>query len=817
MTDQWWTSDPIVSPAPQAAPQAPRAQPRPVAPQIRFADARDALARTLIGEAGNQGDEGMLAVGGVVMNRARQRGLPPEQVVLERNQFEPWGNPETARRLLSISPDSPEYRRAAALADRVLQGEDVTGGASHFYAPKAQAALGRPKPAWDNGTGRAIGDHLFFNLDGPAQADVQMTGNAAPADAWWAADPVATEVVDTFPQEQASQGPIEVEIDQGVANVNGRAMLGDQDLGPWEKYWAGQAKDRADREARLERLENPEYQRALADARAGSENVPDWLRAFGQGQTLGFLDEINASAQGALQGLENATRNVTGRPIEYSAAMAAQAARDSERDAARRFAAERPLTNFGLELAGGLLTPGLKGGGEYISGATGTARLGRAGAVGSGYGLLSGAGHGEGDLIERAPDAAQGALVGAGAGVVGQRATDALFGRAARAASNPSPQRAFSQRGGLLTPGQMAGGGLKTIEEGLTSTPILGDFIRDGQRRAVGSFDTVAINEALSPIGQRISASTAPGRGAIKEADSILSAEYSRILDPLTVAPDEAFTQRLSQITSPANMSGNTRERLNDVVNDVLARFDGPIDGRTWKQIDSELGSLINSAQKGDVANRPLAGALRDVRQAFNEVLERTDPEAAAAKANADAAYANFERVRKAASNPTTARNEGLFSPANLNSVLARTEGRAYAQGEARLQDLTDEAVDAIGATLPDSGTPLRSALQVALPGAAGATVLGQGWVPILYGAVSALGALGYGQTGQRLLNAAYRSTSPGSMSSALGELSRLAQRDPALLPYYEELSRLALGGLLSPERNSQPAPQGLLSPTPVP
>lgn len=126
MTDQWWTSDPVVTPAPQAAPARPqpaRQQQRQPAPQIRFADARDALARTLIGEAGNQGDEGMLAVGGVVMNRARSRGLTPEQVVLERNQFEPWGNPETSRRLLSISPDSPEYRRAAALADRVLQGK----------------------------------------------------------------------------------------------------------------------------------------------------------------------------------------------------------------------------------------------------------------------------------------------------------------------------------------------------------------------------------------------------------------------------------------------------------------------------------------------------------------------------------------------------------------------------------------------------------------------------------------------------------------------------------------------------------------------
>lgn len=126
----------------------------------------DLLARTIIGEAGNQSAEGQSAVAHVVLNRARLAGMSPEQVVLASNQFEPWNTEAGRARLLSISPTSPEYQQAVRIAQDAVAGRsnDPTRGATHFYSPGAQAALQRPTPAWAQGESQDIGDHRFYRL-----------------------------------------------------------------------------------------------------------------------------------------------------------------------------------------------------------------------------------------------------------------------------------------------------------------------------------------------------------------------------------------------------------------------------------------------------------------------------------------------------------------------------------------------------------------------------------------------------------------------------------------------------------------------------
>lgn len=127
----------------------------------------DLMARTILGEAANQGVTGMAAVGHVIQNRARAAGMTPEQVVLAQGQFEPWGSPATRARLLTIDPNSPQYRQARTIAEQVLAGqmEDPTRGATHFFAPRLQAQLGRQVPQWAQGQeAQVIGDHNFYRL-----------------------------------------------------------------------------------------------------------------------------------------------------------------------------------------------------------------------------------------------------------------------------------------------------------------------------------------------------------------------------------------------------------------------------------------------------------------------------------------------------------------------------------------------------------------------------------------------------------------------------------------------------------------------------
>lgn len=121
---------------------------------------RDLWIRTVIGEANN--DPSATGVASVIANRMKNSGQSARDVVLAPNQFEPWSS--RSKELLSYSPNSTPYKNAAAIVDGVISGQtpDPTGGATKFYAPVAQAALGRKPPAWDDGTGVQIGAHKFF-------------------------------------------------------------------------------------------------------------------------------------------------------------------------------------------------------------------------------------------------------------------------------------------------------------------------------------------------------------------------------------------------------------------------------------------------------------------------------------------------------------------------------------------------------------------------------------------------------------------------------------------------------------------------------
>jgi hypothetical protein len=147
---------------------------------------RDMLIRTVFGEAANQPPEGQAAVAAVVKNRmqaGRYGGTDVPGVVQAKGQFEPWGNPEARAGMLGLSPQDPRYQQIGAIVDQVLAGQmpDPTNGATHFFAPKAQAALGRQAPKWAQGQeGQPIGDHTFYAPEGRAR--VAQAGGGVPTE-----------------------------------------------------------------------------------------------------------------------------------------------------------------------------------------------------------------------------------------------------------------------------------------------------------------------------------------------------------------------------------------------------------------------------------------------------------------------------------------------------------------------------------------------------------------------------------------------------------------------------------------------------------
>jgi spore germination cell wall hydrolase CwlJ-like protein len=169
--------------------QAPAMPTQPVAPRQPVGQQflppagvdpeEDYLVRTVFGEARGEPAQGQQAVAHVIRNRARAANMPIRDVVLAPGQFEPWGNPQTRAQLEGLDPASPEYQ--AILANVRGGTQDPTGGATHFYSPTAQAAAGRPTPAWAQGQGQDIGRHRFYNLPYSAPRGAAPAGDTIPA------------------------------------------------------------------------------------------------------------------------------------------------------------------------------------------------------------------------------------------------------------------------------------------------------------------------------------------------------------------------------------------------------------------------------------------------------------------------------------------------------------------------------------------------------------------------------------------------------------------------------------------------------------
>lgn len=109
---------------------------------------RDLIARTVAAEASGKSPEEARAIAHVILNRIEsgKYGPTPEHVLFAKNQFEPWSNPAGENYPMRFASDNPRYRQGLEALDAALAGEDITGGAVHFWAPKTQAALGRPAP-----------------------------------------------------------------------------------------------------------------------------------------------------------------------------------------------------------------------------------------------------------------------------------------------------------------------------------------------------------------------------------------------------------------------------------------------------------------------------------------------------------------------------------------------------------------------------------------------------------------------------------------------------------------------------------------------
>lgn len=156
---------------------------------------RDVGIRTMLGEAANEGADGMAAVAHVLRNRATDPRWPDSiaGVALQPKQFSTFNAGAGGNGGGSQYPiGSPIYERAGQVFDAVMGGKhvDPTGGATHYYSPVGMQKLvddgDQPNaiPKWlDDETARGggrikIGGHIFVGKS--ASASVRPGQDVAP-------------------------------------------------------------------------------------------------------------------------------------------------------------------------------------------------------------------------------------------------------------------------------------------------------------------------------------------------------------------------------------------------------------------------------------------------------------------------------------------------------------------------------------------------------------------------------------------------------------------------------------------------------------
>lgn len=298
-----------------------------------------------------------------------------------------------------------------------------------------------------------------------------------------------------------------------------------------------------------------------------------------------------------------------------------------------------------------------------------------------------------------------------------------------------------------LTPGSIIGGFAKRIEDSATSLPLIGDIIKYGQRNSIQGLNNAAMNRALGPIGEKMPEGVT-GRAAVQHVSDKLDEAYNKALSGLTANVDTPFINDLGSVKQVASgLPESQQKQFNSILDaQVMGKMSpsGTFGGDTLKGIESELNKEATGySSSASWDDRKLGQALFSVRDSMRDLVSRSSPANAAALSNANKGYANFVRIRNAASK--LGAKEGIFSPSQLQNAVRASDksvGKgSFSKGNALMQDLSEPAANVLPSTVPDSGTPMRLLTDAGIVGSVGTGAAMAGMLPMAAKAATA-GAL---------------------------------------------------------------------------
>ena len=331
--------------------------------------------------------------------------------------------------------------------------------------------------------------------------------------------------------------------------------------------------------------------------------------------------------------------------------------------------------------------------------------------------------------------------VGTGAAVAGLLAPIA-GGLARIVRPNTSADVTTLMKAGVTpTPGQIMGGRAQVLEDKLQSLPILGDAISAARKRGLDAFNKAAYSRATAGVAATPQTVGHEGVAAVKQA---LGNAYDELLPKTRTVLDAQFKSEMDALMSAAaGLPAKEAKVFNDIINREVyqqAAPNGGMMGEVMKRVESQLGKEVKRfSGANDAYQQKVGDALRQAQEILRQTVARQNPELAQELATINKGYANYARIRDAASRSGSDR--GVFTPAQLAASVRSADksvGKgATATGNAFMQDLSGPAKSVLASRYPDSGTAGRLMTDALAAGGLGyvspGTLLGVGAASLPY------------------------------------------------------------------------------------
>jgi hypothetical protein len=347
---------------------------------------------------------------------------------------------------------------------------------------------------------------------------------------------------------------------------------------------------------------------------------------------------------------------------------------------------------------------------------------------------------GEGDYWDQVQSDA---LLGAAGGAIGGTALNA-GGKALTNQLNRAGMQTLKEAGVQPTVGQALGGVADTIEQKVTSIPLVGDVVSHARGRAQGELREATINRVGSKLGVSIEETGMEGLEAAQRAVSSAYDDAAKLLPSMSISDELADgLQGTLRNLETSDVSEGTLRGINKFYEwNIKPRIDGgQMDAKALQALDAEFSQAMKNG------SFEYKAALGEMREMITDSAATQSPAYGRASAKARDAFRDLAVIERA-----SAKAEN-FTPAQLNQAIRANDTSArkgaFAAGKGPLRDLGRAGQDVLGNTVGDSGTAGRNVVNALVGlGFGGGAVATGSVVPLL--AAGAAGAAGGTRVGQK-------------------------------------------------------------------